>query len=109
MPHPFIDQLVSIIPSEAATQTDYLFVGRLKASDLRDLYFLDECHAVTREAMESGALKADEVTTLGALCVERPTVALMTRVAPAFYSMLKETVNKKIKDKEVGDESGVNY
>ncbi|MCG8104582.1 MAG: hypothetical protein N0C91_19645 [Candidatus Thiodiazotropha endolucinida] len=88
MSHPFSGQKVAILLNESVTPADYMFVGRLVQAGWRGAYYVTECYAAEREAVESGGLTASAMVRVGDLCLERAAVALMMRADAGFYGEL---------------------
>ncbi|MEW8319750.1 MAG: hypothetical protein AB2660_14075 [Candidatus Thiodiazotropha sp.] len=95
MPHPFIDQKVVILFNAAATEADSVLVGQLKASGLRDVYYVTGCYAVDSTALASGGLTPDAVSAMGEVCLERGSVALMRADSSGFHAKLASLARVK--------------
>ncbi|MES9819092.1 MAG: hypothetical protein ABW161_01140 [Candidatus Thiodiazotropha sp.] len=111
MPHPLIDQSVSISLTDSVPSVDYLLVGRLTQSSFRGVYRLTGGYALKQSALKQWvakprAIRPDDYTELGEVCIERAVVGLVTR-ADLLHRRLKAVSadNKKRDKKEQGDES----
>lgn len=65
-----------------------MLVGQLKASGLRDVYYVTACYAVDSSALASRRLTADKVIAMGEVCLERGSVALMRTHMSGLHSKL---------------------
>ncbi|ODJ88477.1 hypothetical protein CODIS_14870 [Candidatus Thiodiazotropha endolucinida] len=88
MPHPFIDQKVIILSNAADTEANSVIVGQLKASGLRDVYYVTGCYALDSTALASSRLMPDKVIAMGEVCIERGSVALMLADSRGFHAKL---------------------
>lgn len=102
MSHPFIDQKVVILFNAAATEADSVLVGQLKASGLRDVYYVTACYAVDSSALASSRLTPDNVIALGEVCLERGSVALMRADTSGAHAQLAALARDKDKDRMSG-------
>lgn len=102
MSHPFIDQKVIILSNAAATEADSVLVGQLKASGLRDVYYLTACYAVDSSALEPSRLTPDKVIAMDEVCIERGSVALMLADSRGFHAKLAALARVKDKDRMSG-------